>query len=103
MRNKDRIIQLYIQCHSIIVYFLQLPSVVLPQTAKYTWFIQEKFLLFGVSSRCAQVINKTGERFSQAQEYIMQLYNCRKILIVFILGHVSTLLSHLQVPNPEND
>jgi hypothetical protein len=29
--------------------------------------------------------NKTGERFSQAQQYILQLYNCHEMLIIFIL------------------
>jgi hypothetical protein len=41
--------------------------------------------------------NKTGERVSQGQQYIVQLYNCQEMLIIFILRHVSTLLSHLQV------
>jgi hypothetical protein len=41
--------------------------------------------LFDVPFHFAQVINKTGERFSQPQQYIIQLYNCHKILIVYIL------------------
>jgi hypothetical protein len=48
LQNEDRIIQLYIQCHSINVYFLQLPSVVTPQTAKYTLFIQGTEVYFSV-------------------------------------------------------
>jgi hypothetical protein len=34
---------------------------------------------------------KAGEKFSQAQQYIIELYNCHKMLIIFILRHVSTL------------
>jgi hypothetical protein len=37
------------------------------------------------------IYNKTGERFSQVQQYIIQLYNCHNILTIFILQHVLTL------------
>jgi hypothetical protein len=50
----------------------------------------QELSLFDVPSRYAQINNKTGERFSQAQQYIIQLYNCHKVLIIF-LRHVSTL------------
>jgi hypothetical protein len=32
--------------------------------------------------------NKTGEKYSQAQQYILQLYNCHRMLV--FLRHVST-------------
>jgi hypothetical protein len=37
-------------------------------------------------------LNKAGERFSPMQQHIINLYNkCHKMLIIFILRHVSTL------------
>jgi hypothetical protein len=43
------------------------------------------------SVRRPLVNNKIGERFSQSQQYIIQLYNCRRMLV--ILRHVSTHFS----------
>jgi hypothetical protein len=40
--------------------------------------------------------NETGKRFSQAQQIIIQLYNCNKMLIFFTTWF-NYLLSHIQV------
>jgi hypothetical protein len=44
--------------------------------------------LLGSPSRCAPVKHKVGEKYSQAQQYILQLYNFHRMLI--FLRHVST-------------
>jgi hypothetical protein len=46
-----------------------------------------EFSLFGSPSSCAPVNNKTGKKYSQAQQYIVQLHNCHRMLV---LRNVST-------------
>jgi hypothetical protein len=48
-------------------------------------------VMFWCSIPLRTVNNQTWERFSQAKQYIIKLYNFLKILISFILRHVVTI------------
>jgi hypothetical protein len=58
--------------------------------------IAKIFLLLGSPSRCAPLQYKIKEKYSQAQQYIFQLYKCHRMLV--FMQHVSTHSpSHPQV------